>query len=622
MPSCSPIYLLLTILLAIGPLSAKSKPFDKDIVELQQQIEQVLASYRVPGACVVIADRESVLWATGLGKADLATNRLATQDTLFRVGSISKIWVSLAALKLQSEGRLDLQAPLQTLAPEIRFENSWEATDPVRLVHLLEHTSGWPDLRLREHASSDPTPLTLRGGLDYDSRPRISRWRPGTRAAYSNSGPAVVAYVIQKIAGQDYEDYIAESFFKPLGMGQATFRLDPRSKASLATLYGEDGHTPLAYYHDLLRPSGALNVSAREMGKALHFLLNRGKWEGRPLLPARAMLEREKPTSGLGARSGLQVGYGLGDGAFLDENGFVWHGHSGAVPGAMARLSYLPDWGVGCFFAISGGDLAAAGKVRKLLHSFLTKDLPRPTKPPAFSVPHEVASIYNGWYRPVSSRSDQLAFLDVLEVTRFHVHGSGLSLNTPLGGNSNFMAVTPSLFRDEAHSVPSLALLPPGPAGLMVEVGGVTFKRIPGLMAWAILGIMGLFLVSLLGTGLFALVWLPRKAMGRMRAVRHLSLRVWPLLAGISLTTTVILIWVNLGDLSPLGRPGPVSYGICVLTLTFALFSALGCLKALRTPMSEVNAAVWIQSFLASGVFSLVSVYLAWHGFIGIRGWN
>jgi hypothetical protein len=198
----------------------------------------------------------------------------------------------------------------------------------------------------------------------------------------------------------------------------------------------------------------------------------------------------------------------------------------------------------------------------------------------------------------------------------------GLEMKTPLGGTNNFVAVTPTLFRKDAHTVPSMALLPPGPHGLMIEVEGVTFQHIPAPMAWAILCIVGLFAVSLLGTGLFALVWVPRKAMGRMKGVRHLSLRVWPLLAAASQASTVILIGLNLGDLSPLGRPGPVSYGICALTLAFALFAVLGCLKALRTPKAEVKVAVWLQSFLASGVFSLVAVYLAWHGFIGIRGWN
>jgi CubicO group peptidase (beta-lactamase class C family) len=73
--------------------------------------------------------------------------------------------------------------------PEVTFSNRWEATDPVRLVHLMEHTTGFDDIHLREYASNDPTPIALKEALAYGAASRVSRWRPGTRMAYCNSGP-------------------------------------------------------------------------------------------------------------------------------------------------------------------------------------------------------------------------------------------------------------------------------------------------------------------------------------------------------------------------------------------------------------------------------------------------
>ena len=80
-----------------------------------------------------------------------------TADTLFRIGSTSKAFVSLSILMLADQGKLSLDDPVHKLAPEVWFENRWESSDPVRVVHLLEHTTGWDDFHLREYAKKRPT---------------------------------------------------------------------------------------------------------------------------------------------------------------------------------------------------------------------------------------------------------------------------------------------------------------------------------------------------------------------------------------------------------------------------------------------------------------------------------
>ena len=153
----------------------------------------------VPGMSIAIVHRDGPEWVAGLGKADLANDRTATATTLFRIGSVSKGFVSLAVLMLVDEGKLSLEDPVQKLAPEVWFDNKWEASDPVRIVHLLENTTGWDDMHLREFAK-DPLTMSSLDALDYDHSSRISRWRPGTRMSYCNSGPAVAALY----CGKDY----------------------------------------------------------------------------------------------------------------------------------------------------------------------------------------------------------------------------------------------------------------------------------------------------------------------------------------------------------------------------------------------------------------------------------
>jgi CubicO group peptidase (beta-lactamase class C family) len=113
----------------------------QSIAELRQQLERVLQGMHTPGMSVAIVRRDGPEWVAGLGKSDVAANRATTNETLFRIGSTSKAFVSLSILKLVNEGKLSLQDPVHKVAPEIWFENRWEATDPVRVVDLLEHTT-------------------------------------------------------------------------------------------------------------------------------------------------------------------------------------------------------------------------------------------------------------------------------------------------------------------------------------------------------------------------------------------------------------------------------------------------------------------------------------------------
>ncbi|MCZ6673878.1 MAG: serine hydrolase, partial [Verrucomicrobia bacterium] len=112
---------------------------------LIQDLEEIMKKEKVPGAGIAIVSKDKDIWVGGLGMADVEAGREADGDTLFRIGSISKMFVSLSMLKLQEEGRIDLQDTLLEHAPEIRFKNRWRETDPIKLVHLLEHTTGFDD---------------------------------------------------------------------------------------------------------------------------------------------------------------------------------------------------------------------------------------------------------------------------------------------------------------------------------------------------------------------------------------------------------------------------------------------------------------------------------------------
>src|SRR5437879_13689555 len=196
----------------------------KTLQELQQAIKEVLENEHVPGAGVALVANGVVLWCGGIGDADIATKRAVNCDTEFRVGSISKTFVALALLKLQEEGRINLYARLQDVAPEIPFKNRREAMHPVRIVNLLEHTAGFDDMEPSEvYNVHDRYDFPLLEVFKRFMKPQIARWPPGTRMSYSNPGNAIAGYLIEKVAGKPFDQYIREAFLRPMGMEHADY---------------------------------------------------------------------------------------------------------------------------------------------------------------------------------------------------------------------------------------------------------------------------------------------------------------------------------------------------------------------------------------------------------------
>src|SRR5271156_2288648 len=136
-------------MLAFAACSGDSKnntappPAPANIEEVKSAVAAILKKYNVPGAGIALVTKDKVVWTGGVGKADLATNRDVTADTMFRVGSITKGFVALSALQLAERGKLSLDEKVSDVAPEIPVVNPWAATNPVTLAQLLEHTAGF-----------------------------------------------------------------------------------------------------------------------------------------------------------------------------------------------------------------------------------------------------------------------------------------------------------------------------------------------------------------------------------------------------------------------------------------------------------------------------------------------
>jgi CubicO group peptidase (beta-lactamase class C family) len=580
---------LLSFIAACGAARAADiQPAPQSTSELQTAIESVLKETKTPGAAVAIVSRDKVDWMACLGKADVAANRPVTTNTVFRLGSVSKSFAAIAALQLQEAGKLKLTDTLRQWAPEVAFRNPWEATDPVRLVHLMEHTSGFDDMHFREYALDDPHEMPLREALAYGASSRVCRWRPGTRMAYCNSGPAVLAAVIEKASGERYEDYVQEHIFKPLHMDSAGYFDTPAARQQRVTLYRRDGVTPYPYWHIALRPTAAANASISDLANYVRFYLQRGSLDGTQLLQPGSIDRMETCETMPSAALGPMQNYDLFTYP-ISEGAFVFHGHNGAVMGGLAQFEYLPEPGRGFAVLLNSGNFGTAFRIGEMLRQYLTNGVVAPPLPPLATVPADLREHYQGYYQSISTPDHwAYGFERLVNVKKFTFTTNGLSTSTYGMIRKQWVPMSDRLLRNEGESLAQIALLPDADGKILVQYDSSTFKKISALRFWS--QTVGSVLVAALVLSSF--LWIPAWAWKKIFRKRPLSgplaVRVLPTLSAALMVTFILLSSKRSWESSP----APIS--------TTSAWARPRCSRSASCwPASVSQSRQWLRSMSA-----------------------
>jgi parallel beta-helix repeat protein len=334
---------------------------------LHARLDSIRRAGNVPAAQVaVILPDTTVFWNFGMANPESPV----TDSTMFRAGSVSKSFAGLAMLMLVERGLVSLDDPLAELAPELPIRNPWRATHPVRLSHLLEAGAGFVGFHQLERTPA-PTDTDLQNFLEGLPFRLDVQWRPGDHTAYHNLGPVITAYLIEKITGEQYENFVRENLFGPLGMGDASYLASPTVMRRLAWPPRRDGDVSgagalpdtLQYEHiGGFWPSGGLSTSARELAALVRMLLDRGTFNGRRLLTPESVLRFETPTSTLAARElGIPLGHGINNWT-SSFRGIRYHGHGGRTDGRGTGFrgyanyyAYAPEHGTGFVFMSTVG---------------------------------------------------------------------------------------------------------------------------------------------------------------------------------------------------------------------------------------------------------------------------
>jgi CubicO group peptidase (beta-lactamase class C family) len=300
----------------------------------------------VPGLSIALVDDQRIVWAEGFGYADQERKIPATADTLYRVGSISKLFTDTAAMQFAENGKLDIDQPVQKYLPDFAIMTRILDTAAITPRQLMTHHAGLPRDRGKGFMNPNPAPFTK---VVADLREDYMAYPPETIFSYSNLGVTLLGNVIQNVADMPYADYMKLRLLAPMGMMNSSFdtglsQLVPAAKGYRGRIVAVE--PPL---RDV--PAGGLNSSVAELSRFMSMVFAGGTSGEHRILKAETIAEMLRPQN---AAVPLDFNFRVGLGWMLStvgtstiqNAGTVAH-HAGATALFHSQMYILPEHKLG-----------------------------------------------------------------------------------------------------------------------------------------------------------------------------------------------------------------------------------------------------------------------------------
>ena len=560
---------------------------------VDQAISRILQEERLAGATWALVKGESVTIGSA-GRSNVSTGAAMNPDHRVHIGSVTKTLTAVGLLRLATEGRLDLNAPVAKLLPDVPITNPWERTHPVRVRHLLDHTAGLEDLRIAQMFSRKVGPRDpLKTAFDRHPDALKVRTRPGELFSYSNIGYALAGMIIERLTGEPYENWLDANLLIPLEMKASTFQFvsqKDRQHGGLAWGHNDDlslaAALPVA-----LRPAAQFTTNAADMARFASFLMSDGSVNGRPFVQPGLLRAMGTPVETAAARSGLLLGYRFGL-VSRDRHGQVGRCHAGNIVGYRAMLCVYPDQKKAFFYSVNtDGESADYARLDKLLTDSLAM-LPRPRSQSARA--SSALQQWDGRYVPVVSGINLERYGDHLsEGMRLLINSDHAIIRTIGSVDRRLDFVGGYLLRAPERTLPSHVVLRDRAGTQLVTDGLRTFRRVSKVYFWGLWASLGLGLAGLL----YSTLVLPILAW-RRKSLRTVPMVFAPALllmgAGFMFTQS----FEQLGDVTP----GSILLFIGTLTLPIAALgqAIVALIKRPRSWLFDLMAAIALLQWCAA----------------------
>ncbi|HJP59341.1 MAG TPA: serine hydrolase domain-containing protein, partial [Gemmatimonadaceae bacterium] len=249
-------------------------------------INAQLEKEHIPGAVFVLVQDGKILYQRGYGFADLERRKPVDPfTTIWRIGSISKVFTATATVQLADRGRFRLTDDVNQYLTRFKVPPTY--AEPVRFWHLLTHTAGFDEIRPGTRADTEAGLLSLGDFL----APKLRRLRPpGQIISYSTYGISLAGYLVEQVSGSDFETYLRQNIWTPLGMRHTSIAVPARLRDDVAKGYewenGTNRPAEWEWYHST--PASSINSSAVDMAQFIIALLQFGRYERTRILSERA----------------------------------------------------------------------------------------------------------------------------------------------------------------------------------------------------------------------------------------------------------------------------------------------------------------------------------------------
>lgn len=561
-----------------------------------------------------------VVWATvtsdkiEIGKAGLADAKQGKPlsiDSKVQTGSVTKTLIAAGILQLVTEERLELDAPVTSLLPNIQFENPWASSSPVLVRHLLDHTSGLDDARLWQMFSLNAQPDAPLSKSIQPGHLKV-RNKPGMRLSYSNLGYTLLGMVIEQVTGEPYERYLDAHLLHPLGMLDSTFQFTSQEgkyfDAQLAMGHFEGGVTQSAVPL-YLRPAGQFTTTAADMGRFARFLMSNGEVGGEVFIEPELLRAMGRPTTTEVALVGLvDAGYGLGLNS-RDRHGVVGNCHTGTTVGFRANFCLFPQEQK-AFFVAMNADVEAADYKR--FDAALIQELDVATVTPAKRLsPLQKVADWQGVYVLSPNRTESFVYLDrLLNFATVQWDGQQLHLQPFQGAEQSLIPVGGQFFRSDDRVKASHALLVSGASQQVISDG---FRSYEKSSLWLMVPLWGSLFAGLIGLCYLILFGMIRILRRRLNKAAPLFV---PFLASVCLFIPIPFFFnqsfLQLGDLTFASGLLALVTGILPLAMLFGLWRSLAS--------SEKGRRISMDALAMLGVLQWSMVLFFW-GLLPLRLW-
>jgi len=402
----------------------------------------------IAGAVVTVVKDGKVLFAKGYGYADVKARKPVTVDaTLFRPGSISKTFTWTAVMQLVEQGKIDLNRDVNDY---LDFKIPATFDKPITMKDLMTHTPGFEEtlkeLFVANAADMRPLQQYVQTHMPQEILP------PGTTPAYSNYGATLAGYIVQRVSGIPFDDYIEQNIFVPLGMTHSTFRqpLPANLKPLMSQGYNKASQPPKDFEFVQAWPAGSLATTAEDMSHYMIAHLQNGEYNGaRILQPQTAQLMHSRAFGLVPSMNGMAYG-------FYEEsrNGHRIIGHAGDTQWFHSDMHLMLDDHIGFFISYNSlGNPQFSGR-SALWEGFLNRYFAY--TPPAggqvANAAEDAKSVTGSYWLSRRSQTNVAAVIGALGQLKVSVNSDGTisadQLKDFAGNPKHFQEIAPQLFRE------------------------------------------------------------------------------------------------------------------------------------------------------------------------------